>query len=89
MRKMKPEICPYCERPIPKGFHEARAKAKGKNVADGLAAAKAAGKAIGRPKTRDDEAIRALRKRGLSMTEIAKTLGISTQTVHSSLKEAP
>lgn len=52
----------------------------------GLAAARARGVTLGRPKTRDDSAIRALRKQGLSIRAIAQVLNTSTASVQRALK---
>lgn len=51
----------------------------------GLRNARARGKRLGRPKTRDDEAIRALRAKGLSYRAIAEKLGVSKGTVQNAL----
>ena len=55
----------------------------------GLAHARATGKRLGRPKTRDDEAIRKLRSEGLSYTGIQKRLGCSRTAVYRALKGVP
>ena len=55
-------------------------------VRAGLAHAKASGKQLGRPKVRDDEAIRNLRANGLSLRRIAHNLQISKGTVQNALK---
>jgi DNA invertase Pin-like site-specific DNA recombinase len=51
------------------------------NTLLGVAHARAMGKHIGRPKRRNDEAIRRLRSDGLSIREIANKLGVSTTAV--------
>jgi len=52
----------------------------------GLRNAKAKGKVLGRPKTRDDAKIRELRRKGLSIRKIAKQLGVAKSTVQDSVK---
>ncbi len=52
----------------------------------GLAHARATGKRLGRPKTRDDEAILRLRAEGLSYSQIQKRLGCSKTAIHRALK---
>lgn len=52
----------------------------------GLQHAKATGKTLGRPKKRNDKAIRALRAKGLSYTEIQNQLGISKGAVHRGIR---
>jgi DNA invertase Pin-like site-specific DNA recombinase len=54
----------------------------------GLAHAKSCGKVLGRPKTRDDDAILRLRAEGLSYSQIQKRLGISRPAIHRALKSA-
>lgn len=54
-------------------------------VIAGLDHAKAQGKRLGRPKIRDDEAVRKLRAEGLSLREIATKLGISKGSVQNAL----
>jgi DNA invertase Pin-like site-specific DNA recombinase len=51
----------------------------------GLEHARQSGKVLGRPKTRDDESIHALRGQGLSYTEIQKKLGTSRASVYRAL----
>lgn len=55
-------------------------------VKSGLANAKAKGKTLGRPKTRNDELIHQLRSKGLSYRAIAKELDTSVGAVQRSLK---
>lgn len=55
------------------------------NVRAGLRAARARGKILGRPKKRDDGAIRELRSQGLSIRQIATRLRISTTAVQRGL----
>jgi DNA invertase Pin-like site-specific DNA recombinase len=55
-------------------------------VRSGLMAAKAKGKRLGRPKIRDDEAIRRLRTQGLSLRCIARNLGVSKGSVQNALR---
>ena len=50
-------------------------------VVAGVAAARAKGKRIGRPRSTDHEAIRQLRAKGLSLQKIADKLGVSKSTV--------
>jgi len=54
-------------------------------VRSGLAKARAQGKQLGRPKTSAEtiKEIKRLRKNGKSLTQIAKQLGVSYQTVAS------
>ena len=54
-------------------------------VKSGLAAARARGKRLGRPKTRDDTKIRLLRSQGASIRGISKVLGISAGAVQKAL----
>lgn len=53
----------------------------------GLAYARKQGKRLGRPKTRDDEAILALRRQGLSYSEIERRLGVSRPSIRRALIE--
>jgi putative DNA-invertase from lambdoid prophage Rac len=55
-------------------------------VMAGLENAKAQGKRLGRPKTRNDEVIRSLRSKGLSLRKIADELGISKGSVQNALR---
>ena len=56
------------------------------NTKRGLAAARARGKRLGpKPKLQSDDVL-ALRKAGLSLTEIGRRLGSSRQAVHAALK---
>jgi len=55
----------------------------------GLDHARRCGKVLGRPKVRDDDAIRALRATGLSYAAIQKRLGVSKGTVCRALKGTP
>lgn len=66
-------------------FGEFEAALIRERVRAGLANAKAKGKSLGRPKTRDDVAIRALRDRGYSIRKIAKNLSISKGAVQRAL----
>ena len=55
-------------------------------VIAGLANARAKGKILGRRKRRNDEEIVSLRKQGLSIRAIAKTLQIATSSIQQALK---
>jgi len=55
-------------------------------VVAGLRNAKANGKKLGRPKKRDDDAIRALRGQGHTIRAIAKKVGLSVGAVQRALK---
>lgn len=54
-------------------------------VRAGLEHAKARGQRLGRPQVRNDEAIRLMRAKGLSLRQIAKRLGVSKSSVQNSL----
>lgn len=62
-------------------FGEFEASLIRERVRAGLNAARARGKRLGRPKTIDSERIVSLRAEGLSIRQIAKTLGISKSSV--------
>ncbi len=53
---------------------------------NGLEHARNSGKTLGRPKTRDDDAILKLRAEGLSYSKIQKLLGISRPAIHRAIK---
>jgi DNA invertase Pin-like site-specific DNA recombinase len=55
----------------------------------GLAYARSLGKTLGRPKTRDDVAILALRERGMTFGQIQKELGVSKGAVCRAMKPTP
>lgn len=55
----------------------------------GLEHARRQGKVLGRPKTRDDAKIQALRTQGLSYTAIQKELGISRGAISRALNSVP
>jgi putative DNA-invertase from lambdoid prophage Rac len=67
-------------------FGEFEASLIRERVRAGLANAKAKGKRLGRPKTRDDLAIHDLRQRGFSIRQIAKATGTSTTSVQRALR---
>jgi len=67
-------------------FGEFEASLIRERVRAGLRAAKAKGKRLGRPKTRDDLRIHQLRCQGLSIRKIASTTGVSSASVQRSLK---
>ena len=52
----------------------------------GLDHARAIGKTLGRPRTRDDDAIHALRRQGLSYTGIEEKLGVSRGAIYRALR---
>jgi putative DNA-invertase from lambdoid prophage Rac len=54
----------------------------------GLAYARSQGKKLGRPKTRDDDAILRLRARGLSYSQIQRELGVSRPSIRRALVAA-
>lgn len=55
-------------------------------VKSGLDMARKKGKRLGRPKKRDDLQIRALREKGMSIRQIARSVGVSTMAVQRALK---
>lgn len=69
-------------------FAEFEASLIRERVRAGLRNARSQGKRIGRPKLRDDERIRFLRDRGLSIREIASKLGTSVGAVQRAIKVA-
>lgn len=70
-------------------FSEFEAAIIKERVRAGLAAAKAKGKKLGRPKKTDEKAIRQLRAQGYSYRKIAGTIGVSLATVQRSLRIRP
>jgi DNA-binding NarL/FixJ family response regulator len=78
--------CLYCHRPI---TEDVVAEKKRRKVANALASvekAKRNGTKVGPKKKRDDEQIKRLRAKGLSMRAIAKEIGMSTGSVQKGLK---
>ena len=61
-------------------------KRKIENANRSLAKAKERGTRMGRPKIRNDERIKELREKGLSIREIAYEIGMSTAAVQRGLK---
>lgn len=57
-------------------------------VKNGLANAKAKGKTLGRPKTRNTELIVSLRKKGYTYKQIRELLGVGHGTITNALKES-
>lgn len=55
----------------------------------GLEHARRSGKTLGRPKTRDDAKIQALRSQGLSYTAIQKQLGVSRGAISRAMQTVP
>lgn len=80
--------CSLCGQHIPESLIEERKRLKRLRIKAALVSAKAAGRSIGRPIKRNDVAILALRKKGLSMAAIARLQKISSHTVFRSLKKA-
>lgn len=78
--------CKFCLRPITKAVLRAKYQRKVDNARASAAKAKANGNHGGRKKIRDDEQIKNLRAKGLSMRAIAKVIGMSTATVQKGLK---
>jgi len=70
-------------------FAEFEASLIRERVRAGLRNAKAKGKCLGRPKTRDDGKIIELRRQGQTVRGIAKQLGISKSSVAFSLSSKP
>lgn len=64
----------------------AKAKLKSARISQARVAAKMAGEQVGAKKVRDDEKIRELRAKGLSIRQIANELGTSTSPVQAALK---
>lgn len=69
-------------------FSEFEAALLRERVRSGLSAARRRGKRLGRPPEINPEQVIALRKDGLSLSQIAKRLGISKSAVHKTLKKA-
>lgn len=74
--------CPRCGKPMSKKFLETKNKLRAERISAALRGAEK----VGRPKTRDDSAIQALRLRGLSIREIARELNCSTWSVQRGLR---
>lgn len=92
-KKLKPgDECPGCFRALTQwSFDEAR-KRKAANAYNTYKKlkdkfAKTGVWAGGRPKQRDDNQIKKLRRKGLSIREIAREIGLSTSAVQRGLKE--
>lgn len=68
-------------------FAEFEASLIRERVRAGIANARANGKQLGRPKTRNDESIKDMRSRGLSIRQIAVALRVSKGAVQRALKE--
>ncbi len=63
-------------------------KNQNEKIRQGLAAAKASGKVLGRPRDhKKHEKIQALRSQGLSLQDVADQLGCTRQNIHSALKK--
>lgn len=86
MKKQVGDPCPYCKRKLTREVMQAKAKAKSDNAYATIEKKRINGTKGGRTKKRDDEIIKALRTRGLSMRAIAKIVGFSTATVQKGLK---
>lgn len=67
-------------------FAEFEASLIKERVRAGLSQAKRKGVTLGRPKLRDDDAILALRRKGLSYTKIQRQLGMSRGSIYRALK---
>jgi len=67
-------------------FAEFEASLIRERVRAGIANARAKGKRLGRPSFRDDDRIRALRGRGLSIRQVAAKAGVSKASVQRALK---
>lgn len=78
--------CPKCLRLITAKVLAEKYNRKVENARRSTAKRIASGKKSGRPKLRDDEEIKRLRKTGLSMREIAQRIGMSTTAVQRALK---
>lgn len=80
--------CPYCLRTLTKKVFKEKYMRKVANARLSVKKAIANGnhRSGGRPKLRDDNLIRLLRKKGLSIRAIAREIGLSTSAVQRGLK---
>jgi len=82
------DTCKFCYRPMTEEILKEKQKRKIDNARASVAKAKANGNRLGRRKIRDDNQIRALRREGLSIRDIAAKIGLSTAAVQNGLKGA-
>lgn len=82
-RKMKKpgDPCPFCTEPLKAEFLERRSKIRGLKISRALTQNKLLGEPVGRPRMYDYDAIRKLRKEGLSYREICQKLNVSFGSV--------
>lgn len=80
--------CPYCHRKMTKAVWALKRKIKVNNALASVAKMKAKGGKYpgGRAKIRDDDQIKELRARGLSIRAIAREIGLSSTAVQRGLK---
>ena len=81
------EICKACKRPLTEEMIADKRARKVENARASARKAKANGSHIGRLKIRDDEQIKELRRKGLTMREIAKEIGLNHQDTWSIYSE--
>lgn len=82
---LTPRPCAHCGQPMSREFLEEKQRVRRERIKSALAQADR----VGRPKTRDDDAIRELRRAGKSIRAIARELNCSTWSVQRSLKARP
>jgi AraC-like DNA-binding protein len=80
------ERCSRCTQIIPKRVVDEKRRARAENARRSAAKARSNGTHYGRRKIRNDDQIKALRRQGLTMREIAKEIGLSTSAVQRGLK---
>lgn len=86
---MSEPLCPKCGQPRPDGW-TAQMKLKwSANQKAALAAAKALGEPVGRPREKDYETIFKLREKGYSQMEIASSLNCSRGSIQHALRTQP
>lgn len=84
---MRRENCKLCGRKITRAILARRRAAKVRNAHASRRKAKANGNKMGRRKQRDDFKIKYLRRCGLTIREIAQSVGFSTTAVQRGLRE--
>lgn len=79
--------CPYCYNEYDPIKRQAIVyKSKVANARNSYKKARANGTPFGRPKIRNDEQIKELRSKGLSLRKIAKETGLSATAIHKALR---